>query len=52
MIPTWETEEKDKKSQKMGKNGSKWLKIVQFYPLRAPKPHFMNFPEDTGTKTH
>ena len=39
------TEEKDKKSQKMGKNGSKW-------PGKAPKRNVMNFPEGTGTKTH
>ena len=36
MISTWETEKKRQKSKKMGKNGSKWLKIVQFYPLKSP----------------
>ena len=37
MIPTRKTKEKDKKTQKIGKNGSQWVKIGQFYPPETPK---------------
>ena len=54
MIPIWKTEERGKKSQKMGKYGSKWLKIVQFYPLTSPETPLYEFSRgySTGTKTH
>ena len=49
MIPTWKTEGKDKKSKKkMGKNGSKWLKIVQFYPLKSPEIPLNEFSRGYG----
>ena len=48
MIPTWKTKEKDTKSKKMGKNSSKWLKIVQFYPLKSPETPLHEFSRGYG----
>ena len=37
--------EKDKKSQK---NSQKWLKIVQFYPLKSPETPLYEFSREYG----
>ena len=48
MIPTWKTEEKDKKSKKWAKMAQKWLKIVQFYPLKSPETPLYEFSRGYG----
>ena len=40
MIPTWKTEEKDKKTQKIGKNGSISGLWTPWNPLTDPKLEF------------
>ena len=39
MIPTWKTEEKDKKSKKW----AKMAQIVQFYPVKSPETPLYEF---------
>ena len=37
MIPLWKTEEKDKKSKKIGKNGSKTAQNSAILPPEKPR---------------